>query len=57
VGGKYEKAGSGTTVGNRRILQFPLTNAEKLRIQFEAKAPIVISTIEIYRVPELLTNE
>ena len=52
VGEEYEEIATGTTVGNRRIIQFPKVKTGKLRLTFDAKAPVVISTIKVYNVPE-----
>jgi len=53
MGEEYQEVATGTTVGNRRIVKFPMVETDKLRINLDAKAPPVISTIEVYRTPEL----
>lgn len=46
-----------TTIGNRRILQFDPISTKKVRFEvLEAKGPVAISTIELYRAPNLLTE-
>ncbi len=44
-----------TTIGYKRILRFPAVTAQKLRIEFNALASPVISTIGIYNSPEHLS--
>jgi alpha-L-fucosidase len=44
-----------TTIGYKRILRFPAVTAQKLRIEFNASACPVISTIGIYKSPEQLS--
>lgn len=48
----YTEASTGTTIGNRRIVRFDSVNTDRIRINIEAKASLLISNIEIYCVPE-----
>jgi len=48
VGGEFKEIAAGTTIGNRRIVRFPVVETTKLRINLDAKAPPVISTVEVY---------
>jgi alpha-L-fucosidase len=55
VNGKWEIVARGTTIGFKRILRFPDTEARKIRINFlEAKGIPVISEIGVYHAPALL---
>jgi alpha-L-fucosidase len=55
VNGKWEIVARGTTLGYKRILRFPDTEARKIRINFlEAKGIPVISEIGVYFAPALL---
>ncbi|HSF56331.1 MAG TPA: alpha-L-fucosidase, partial [Algoriphagus sp.] len=55
VNGSWEKIAEGTTVGYKRILRFPDTQAQKIRINFlEGKGIPVISEIGVYHAPALL---
>jgi len=47
----FREVASGTTVGNRRIVQFPTAETDRLRIHFRAKACPVVSNVEVYRTP------
>lgn len=56
-GGRYQPVAAGTTIGNRRLLRFPVTTARKVRITIDqAKASPVISNVALYRTPELLVD-
>lgn len=44
-----------TTIGYKRILRFPAITAQKLRIEFNALACPVMSTVSIYKSPEFLS--
>lgn len=55
VDGIWEKITSGTTIGFKRILRFPDTEAQKIRINFlEGKGIPVISEVGVYSAPALL---
>ena len=56
VAGEWQEIDGQTTIGNKRILRFDTVKASKVRVNFlEAKGPLVISNIELYRAPKLLT--
>jgi alpha-L-fucosidase len=53
--GEFKSAGSGITIGNRRLLKFKTVTTSKLRIHlYGRKTSLAISNIEVYRVPEML---
>ncbi len=53
--GEFKSAGSGITIGNRRLLKFKTVTTSKLRIYlYGRKTSLAISNIEVYRVPEML---
>ena len=52
INGDYTEVSSGITVGNRRLVKFVTVKTAKLKINFTAKACLVISDIEVYRSPE-----
>jgi alpha-L-fucosidase len=55
VNGAWEKIAEGTTIGYKRILRFPDTQAEKIRVNFlDGKGIPVISEIGVYSAPALL---
>ncbi|MFN4000276.1 alpha-L-fucosidase [Algoriphagus sp.] len=55
VNGSWEKIAKGTTIGYKRILRFPDTEAQKIRINFlDGKGIPVISEIGVYSAPPLL---
>ncbi len=55
VNGSWEKIAEGTTIGYKRILRFPDTEAQKIRINFlDGKGIPVISEIGVYSAPALL---
>lgn len=55
VNGTWEKVAEGTTIGYKRILRFPDTNAQKIRVNFlDGKGIPVISEIGVYSAPALL---
>lgn len=55
VNGAWEKVAEGTTIGYKRILRFPDTKAQKIRVNFtDAKDIPVISEIGVYSAPALL---
>lgn len=55
VNGSWEKIADGTTIGFKRILRFPDTEAQKIRITFlDGKGIPVISEIGVYSAPALL---
>lgn len=55
VNGNWEKIEEGTTIGYKRILRFPDTEAQKIRINFlDGKGIPVISEIGVYSAPALL---
>lgn len=51
MGKEYVEITSGTTIGNRRIVQFEKTASSIVRINIEAKACPVISNLEVYLTP------
>ncbi|TDQ17355.1 alpha-L-fucosidase [Algoriphagus boseongensis] len=55
VSGNWEKIAEGTTIGYKRILRFPDTQAQRIRINFlDGKGIPVISEIGVYAAPALL---
>jgi alpha-L-fucosidase len=55
VNGKWEKIADGTTIGYKRIIRFPDTQAQKIRVNFlDGKGIPVISEIGVYSAPALL---
>ncbi len=55
VNGNWEKITEGTTIGYKRILRFPDTEAQKIRINFlDGKGIPVISEIGVFSAPALL---
>lgn len=44
----WTEAGSGTTIGNRRIVRIGPVTTSSLRISFEAKSCLTISNVEVY---------
>ncbi|GAB3884641.1 alpha-L-fucosidase [Spirosoma agri] len=53
--GNYQTIAQGTTIGNRRILRFPVVTTSKIRVTIEeAKASPLIRHIELYNAPELI---
>jgi alpha-L-fucosidase len=55
VNGSWQKIAEGTTIGYKRILRFPDTEAQKIRINFlDGKGIPVISEIGVYSAPALL---
>ncbi len=54
VNDTFEQVAEGVTVGNRRIVRFKTVKTQRLKINFEAKACLLISNIEVYRVPDLI---
>ena len=56
IDGKWQEIDGQTTIGNKRILRFNTVKASKVKVNFlEAKGPLVISNIELYRAPNLLS--
>ncbi|WP_432279868.1 discoidin domain-containing protein [Pricia mediterranea] len=56
VDGEWKEIDRQTTVGYKRILRFDPVTASKVRVNFlDAKGPLAISNIELYRAPNLLT--
>ncbi len=49
--GKWTPLATATTIGYKRILRLEDTQAEKLKIEFSAKAPICISNIGVFEAP------
>ena len=47
--GEFVEVANGTTIGNRRIVRFPLVETSQIRIHVEAKASPLIHTIEAYK--------
>ena len=57
VDGNWQEIDTQTTIGLRRILRFDTVVASKVRVTFlEAKGPITISNVELYRAPNVLTE-
>ncbi len=57
VNGKWNEIDGQTTIGYKRILRFNTVKADKIKVQImDAKGPIAISNIEMYRAPNLLTE-
>lgn len=55
IHGKWQLLDEQTTIGYKRILRLPVTQADKLRINIlEAKACPVISNVEVYHAPKML---
>lgn len=55
INGTWEKIAEGTTIGYKRILTFPDTEAQKIRINFlDGKGIPVISEIGVFSAPALL---
>ena len=50
--GGYVQIASGTMIGHRRIVRFNTVAAQKMRVKISAKTCPLISTLEVYRVPE-----
>ncbi|HZJ20354.1 MAG TPA: discoidin domain-containing protein, partial [Pricia sp.] len=56
VDGQWREIDGQTTIGYKRILRFKPVKATKIRVNFlDAKGPLAISNIELYRAPNLLT--
>ncbi len=53
AGGDWIQLVEATTVGYKRILRFPTVAAKKIRIEFTAPVPPVISSVAMYHAPEL----
>lgn len=49
-------AGTGTTIGNRRIISFNTISTTRIRVTLESKACLAISNIEIYHAPAIEKN-
>ncbi len=57
VNGKWQEVDGQTTIGYKRILRFDIVEATKVRISFlDAKGPLAISNIEMFKAPNLLTE-
>lgn len=57
VGDSWQEIDTQTTIGYKRILRFVTVKASKVRVTIlEAKGPITISNIELYRAPNLVTD-
>ncbi|MGF1558069.1 MAG: alpha-L-fucosidase [Flavobacteriaceae bacterium] len=57
VNGNWQEIDTQTTIGLRRILRFDTVVASKVRVTIlEAKGPITISNLELYRAPNVLTE-
>ncbi|MBT8298351.1 MAG: discoidin domain-containing protein, partial [Maribacter sp.] len=55
VNGEWQEIHGQTTIGYKRILRFDAVRATKIKVQImDAKGPIAISNIELYRAPNLL---
>ena len=54
IGGQWIEIGRGTTIGYKRLLRFPATEAEKVRVTIEAtRRTAEISRVGLYYCPEL----
>lgn len=53
---KWVPLTSATTIGYKRILRFDAVQTQKIKIEFEALACPVISTIGIYNAPEIVST-
>lgn len=54
IGGQWIEIGRGTTIGYKRLLRFPATEAEKVRVTIEStRRTAEISRIGLYYCPEL----
>jgi alpha-L-fucosidase len=54
----WKEVASGTTMGRKRIVQFPETSASKVRLVVRgAKAAPALSSIEIYNAPDYLDDK
>jgi alpha-L-fucosidase len=57
IDGEWKEIDGQTTIGYKRILRFDTVKATKFRILFmDAKGPLAISNIEMYRAPNVLTQ-
>ncbi|MBD1259410.1 alpha-L-fucosidase [Maribacter polysiphoniae] len=57
IDGKWHEIDGQTTIGNKRILRFKTVEADKIKVQImDAKGPIALSNIALYRAPNLLTT-
>lgn len=56
INGAWEKIAEGTTIGRKRIFRFDDVTSDKIRVVIDsALAAPLISSIEIYRAPKVLT--
>ncbi|MGB5437088.1 MAG: alpha-L-fucosidase [Maribacter sp.] len=56
IDGKWYEIDGQSTIGYKRILRFETVKADKIKVQImDAKGPIALSNIEMYRAPNLLT--
>lgn len=54
IGGQWIEIGRGTTIGYKRLLRFPATEAEKVRVTIEStRRTAEISRVGLYYCPEL----
>ena len=57
AGGSWVPVDTQTTIGYKRILRFDPVKASALRINIlDAKGPVALSNLELYRAPNLLTE-
>lgn len=57
IDGSWQLIDEATTIGYKRILRFPMVESRKIRLNIlDAKACPVISNIEVYKAPELISN-
>lgn len=57
-GEKYVEIANGTTIGHKRILQFPEQHSNRIRIRIlDSKACPVISECQLFNAPEVLVND
>ncbi|MCL6267100.1 alpha-L-fucosidase [Flagellimonas myxillae] len=55
IDGRWKEITEQTTIGYKRILKFDTVEASKIKIDFlQAKGPLAISNLEVYRAPNLL---
>ncbi len=56
-GTKYNEVAKGTTIGHKRIIQFPAQQSSRLRVTIkESKAAPVLNSIELYNAPDYGAN-
>jgi len=57
VDGEWQELDSQTTIGYKRILQFPTVEATKLRLNItDSKSNFLISSVGVFNAPQILTS-